>query len=38
MSKLQVRHIATLLKQTYLGKIDVSDCISPKSEDQEVLF
>lgn len=38
MSELQVRHIATLLKQTYLGKIDVSDCISPKSEDQEVLF
>ena len=33
MSELQVRHVATMLKQRYSGKIDISDCLTAKEED-----
>lgn len=33
MSELQVRHVATMLKQRYSGKIDISDCLTTKEED-----
>lgn len=43
MSELQVRHIATKLKDLYTGKIDVSDCLLTKNEqtneiNREALF
>lgn len=33
MSELQVRHVATMLKQRYSDKIDISDCLTTKEED-----
>ena len=38
MSELQVRHVATMLKQRYSGKIDVSDCLTAREEDINNLF
>lgn len=38
MSELQVRHIATMLTQTYSKKIDISDCLTSKREDKNALF
>ena len=38
MSELQVRHVATMLKQRYSDKIDVSDCLTTREEDFNNLF
>ena len=38
MSELQVRHVATMLKQRYSDKIDVSDCLTTREEDLNNLF
>jgi len=38
MSELQLRHVATMLKQRYSGKIDVSDCLTAREEDVNNLF
>ena len=38
MSELQVRHVATMLKQRYSDKIDVSDCLTTREEDYNNLF
>lgn len=38
MSELQVRHVATMLKQRYSDKIDVSDCLTAREEDSNNLF
>ncbi len=38
MSELQVRHVATMLKQRYSDKIDISDCLTTKEEDRNTLL
>lgn len=38
MNELQVRHIASMLKRTFSEKIDTSDCLTTKKEDEEALF
>ena len=38
MSELQVRHVATMLKQRYSDKIDISDCLTTKEVDLDNLL
>lgn len=38
MSELQVRHVATMLKQRYSDKIDMSDCLTSYKDDKENLL
>ena len=38
MSELQVRHVATMLKQRYSGIIDISDCLTTNERDLDNLL